>query len=257
MLVNRTSFSRPLVVLCAATFVAFLGVGVGCSTSADDVPQGTTTTFYGMYGAAAGPPGTIDLTGISYPMTATLVQGTSPNSIPLSGSVTPGGGAAVSVTGAYDPDTGYIYFASADQSYSFTGYVVAGQCTGISYTPGGQGSFVLFLNGTAATSSTYCGTVLCTTPVDCLAYGSFNLVVSGSTALMTVNYNGLAGAGAGTVSGSTVHIDVVNTVYQVDIDIDGTLSGSNVTGTWTDNSGNGYAGTWSGSTAQCSAALVK
>jgi hypothetical protein len=46
----------------------------------------------------------------------------------------------------------------------------------------------------------------------------------------------------------------LNTVYQVDIDIDGTLSSSDVTGTWTDNGGNGYAGTWSGSTAQCSAA---
>lgn len=257
MLVNRTSFSRPLVVVCAATFVALLGVGVGCGTTADDIPQGTTTNLYGLYQDPIGP-GTIELTGITYPTaTATLGVGPGPNAIPLSGELRIAGQPTLTLTGYYDPDTTVITFGSDSPFYTFYGNVAAGTATGVGSGPNGSGPFMLFLGGTAATSSTYCGTVLCDTPVGCTATGSFNVVVSGSVALMTANYDGTPGVGVGTATASTVDFHIVNTQYGVDITIHGDISGTNITGDWTDNSGNGYAGTWSGSSAQCSAALVK
>ena len=247
MLVNRNWYRRLIAVSCAAMFVALLCAGVGCDPSSyTNAPEGTTTSLYGVFSAPNGSPGTIDVSGTSYPATATLALGTGPNTIPLSGQVTTGG-QEINVTGYYDPDSGAIAFGD-DVTYNFAGQVIAGRCTGIAYVPGGPGSFVLFLNGTSTSSTTYCGSASCDTPDGCIAYGSFNLVVNGSYALMTGSYNGATGAGAGTATASSVHIDVVDVNSGVDVDIDGDITGSTISGRWVDNE-NGYAGPWSGDTA--------
>jgi hypothetical protein len=247
---SRRIVLRLLEILCAATFVALLGLGLGCSKD-DLIPQGDTTSLYGTYAETSGASGIIDLAGQAAPSAAHLVQAQT-NAFALTGTVTIGG-TSIPVSGVYDPDTGSIFFEDDNQLYTFQGTVVAGQATGVSIGPNGGGTFTLFLGGTSASVPTYCGTVLCTTPVDCTATGTFNVAVSGSTALMTASYDGSVGVGAGTAAGSTVSFHIVNNQYGVDINIDGEPSGGNITGTWTDNN-NGYAGTWDGSTAQCTAA---
>jgi hypothetical protein len=257
MLVNRITLSRSMLVLCAAMFLAFLGFGVGCSS--DDLipeePQGTTSNYYGVYSDPSGAPGTIELTGISYPTaaapaTAKLLPGGTGNLIPLTGEVHIAGQGTISVTGAYDVDNGYIYFSSSDETYSFSGSVTAGQAIGISYVPGGQGSFILLVGATSSSVTTYCGGVVCDTPKGCDASGSFSVMVSGAVALMTANYQGASGSGVGTATATAVDFHIQQ--GPVDITIHGDVAGGGVTGDWTDNN-NGYAGTWSGTAAECTA----
>ena len=246
--------SRANAVLCAATFVAFLGVGVGCSTSSDNVPPGTTTSFYGVYTEESGAPGTIQLSGISAPAAVAGASGAALGSagdiIPLAGQLTIAGQAPISISGSYDTGSGAINFTSDDQSYTFTGTVNGTVAAGTSKGPNGAGTFVLILGGTPATTAAYCGTAVCD-PVGCTTTGSFNVAVSGSAAILTVNVNGAVGFGAGTATASTVDFHVVEGT--ADLTIHGDISGTDIGGTWSD-ANSGESGTWSGSTAQCTAA---
>jgi hypothetical protein len=255
MLVDRRSSTRFIAFGCAAMSVALLGVGVGCNRT-DNAPQGTTTTFYGLSADSSSVPGTIELSGVSYPPTlATLdnVPPPGPNAFPLGGTLSIPGQAPLTLTGYYDPDTYVIVFGCFVPPYVFSGSVNGNQATGYSTGPNGQGSFVLVVNGTASSSTTYCGKASCDTPNGCTATGSFNLVVSGQVALMTATSGGYSGFGVGSMKGSAVSFDIV---YQdsLNLTINGQIVGSTVSGRWVDNTASAQAGPWSGDTASCTAA---
>jgi hypothetical protein len=234
-----------------ASTLALLGIGIGCDSSEDDVPVGTTTTYYGTYVDPVYS-GVMELTGTSIPTGATM-GGVQAEQIPVNGELRLPG-LTITLVGSFDTDTGYMVFASDDESYQFFGNVVAGQCLGSSTGPNGDGTFALFVNGSASNVTTYCGTAVCDTPVDCQAYGSFNLSVSGTVALLTVNYNGASGLAVGTATASAVDFSI--TQGGQDITVHGDINGSTLSGTWSDNN-NGYGGTWSGSTAQCSSVAMR
>src|SRR5262245_34870076 len=203
MIENRSFSTRFIAASFAAVVAALIGVGVGCNTD-DDIPEATTTTFYGIAADSSNVPGTIELSGVSYPQTmvASLrgIPEPGPNAFPLSGTLSIPGQAAVTLTGYYDPDTYIIVFGSDTPFYSFVGTVAGTSATGLSNGPNGQGSFVLVVNGTAASSTTYCGTAVCDTPVGCTDTANFNLVVSGSVALLTVTSDGQSAFGVGSAT---------------------------------------------------------
>lgn len=256
MLVNRNSSTRTLAVCSAAVFIAMLGFGVGCNTS-DNGPEGTTTTFYGVTADSSNVPGTIELSGVSYATAMAArreaVPPPGPNAVALGGTLSIPGQGALTLTGYYDPDTYVIVFGCEVPFYSFVGSVSDGYATGASNGPYGQGSFVLVVNGTSASSMTYCGTASCDTPDGCDATATFNLVVSGQLALITATANGASAFGVGSVTGSAVSINVVD-APSLDLTIDGEIVGSTVSGRWVDHTAAGQAGPWSGDTASCTAA---
>lgn len=255
MLVNRSFHTRSIAVASAVMFAALLSVGVGCNTE-DDAPQGTTTTFYGITADSSNVPGTIELSGVSYATTLATpggVQPPGPNAIPLGGTLSIPGQVPLTLTGYYDPDTYVIVFGCNVPLYVFSGSVSGNQALGYSTGPNGQGSFVLVVDGTSSSSTTYCGTASCDTPDGCTATGTFNLVVSGQIALMTATYGGNSAYGVGSVTGSAVSVSIVY-ASSVDLAVDGDLAGSTVSGRWVDNTASAQAGPWSGDTASCTAA---
>ena len=256
MLTTPITRTRALAVVCAAAFFAILGAGVGCSTSSDDIPVGTTANFYGVYSEESGAPGTIQLSGISSPPPASAAVLGSSNLTPLAGELNIAGIGAIVISGTYDTDTGALAFTSDDQAYDFNGTVNfdSGIGTGTSTGPNGPGSFIVFLGATPVTTATYCGTFACDTPNGCQSSGSFNIAVSGSSAILTVNVNGTVGFGGGTATATTVDFHVVE--GGADTTIHGDISGTDITGTWSD-ANSGESGTWSGSTAQCTAAGLR
>ena len=94
--------------MCAATFVALLAVGVGCSTD-DLIPSATVTDFYGMYADDAGGKGTIDLQGVAAATTATHLGTTCPGTF-LTGHINVAGQPTVDLSGCWENSTGYISF---------------------------------------------------------------------------------------------------------------------------------------------------
>ena len=238
----RTSrWLLPSTLLTAAAVVLVLPLS-GCDDDDDD-NNDPGTSLFGTYADEAGNSGTIELVSVS-PLGQE--EGT-----PLDGELRIGGFAPVPLTGTFDSDTGDVAFASDDGTYNFNGTVAAGQGTGFGFGPNGAATFVVFLGATSSSVDTYCGTATCTSPPGCDSDGTFNLVVDGSQALLTVNVDGTVGVGTGTATSQDVDFDVEGT--EVDVTIHGDISGNNVTGTWT-NEANGTSGTWIGSTSQCQAA---
>ena len=250
--VIRSSLSHLLVGLCAFAGLSVIGLGLGCSTSSINTPQGTKTDFYGVYSEQTGAPGTLELSGFATRMAASSV-GSGDISISLTGELRIAGHVAIPLTGTYDLDNGYLYFASEDGSYTCPGRVVAGHGTGLTFGPGGVGAWVLFEGGTSSTVQTWCGTMVCAASPDCDGSGSVSIAVSGSTALMTLYFDGAVGLASGTSTESAVDIHFVQPENGRDITFHGEISGTTISGTWTHNL-YGYTGTWNGSTAQCSAA---
>jgi hypothetical protein len=248
MATHGTPLRRRLAVACTTTFLALAGLGVGCSD--DTSVNSTPASYYGTYGDTSGAAGTISLSP------AAAAAGMSPlglcsEAVSIAGELRIGGLAPISLAGFYCPHNGSISFVSEDDAYEFTGTVVGAQAAGTVFGPSGNGTFVLFVGGTSADVATFCTTATCTSPVSCQMGGAFNIAVSGSAAMLSGYYNGLAGYGAGTAAGSTVDVHMQN--VGLDVTIHGTIDGTAISGTWTDNT-NTVSGTWGGSTAQCLAA---
>ncbi len=239
-----------MVGLVTAAAIALFGFGVGCSTTKDNIPGLTTTDYYGTYSEQSGKFGTLQLQGISVSastMGANLIPSPA-ELISLTGTLTLAG-QAINLVGTFDSESGLLTFTSGDQSYQFSGTVLGGQATGLGFGPGGQGAFVLFVGGTSSTVPTFCGPAVCTS--GCTETGSFSLATSGSVALLTAYYGGIAALAVGTVTGADVYFNV--TQGGADVEIFGMISGSAVLGTWVDHN-SGDSGTWDGTTAQCTAA---
>jgi hypothetical protein len=226
------------------------GLGIGCSQGNDDSPPREVSHYFGVYAEYAGLRGTIELAG-----TPSLGQGQPPNAIDLSGELRLAGQAAIPLAGIYYPDAGIISFGCDSPLFSFWGHVVAGKATGGSGGSRGAGSWAAFQGGTPSTIQTYCSTVVCTSPspAGCWGTGSADVAVSGSDALVAWVLGGTLGADIGTTSADSVDFQVVQPESGIDIGLHGDIDGTDISGTWTDNI-NGYAGTWGGTTAQCSAA---
>jgi hypothetical protein len=243
--------SRLLAAFSAAAFVALAGAGVGCSNNSNNT-SGSSGSFYGMYTDSTGVPGTITLTSVA-PATTSNPFGSSA-STPLTGKLDFPGVAPINLSGSYVTDTGALTFTSVDDAYAFTGQVTGGTALGTSTGPNGAGSFVLFANSTSATVAVFCGTGVCTAPTGCKAQASFNLAVSGGTALMTVLVNGTSVPAAGSHIGDNVSFHATD--GGADVTINGVINGSNVGGTWSDANG-GVSGTWNGNTFNCSSISMR
>lgn len=238
--------SRLLAFACAASFVALLGAGVGCSDNNDSSsPSGNR--FYGMYADQSGASGTITLTGMAPAAAAGLLGGGA--SSPLTGSLNLSGQLPIDLTGLYSSETGALSFSSDEPVYTFNAQVAGASAPGTSTGPNGPGAFVLFTGGSAGSVGIYCGSAVCTSPAGCKATAEINLAISGSTAALTVFINGNVFPAVGSRIGDNVSFHIV--AEGADITISGAINGSLVGGTWSD-AVNGVSGTWTGNAAQCS-----
>jgi hypothetical protein len=234
-------------ILCFA-FLALAVIGVGCSND-DDEPRNSTTAFYGTY-ADPGASGTIQLTGVSA-ATAPASGGVAREEVSLTGQLTINGTIS-DLVGVWDTTAATVDFATDDNAYTFHGDVVGGRVAGTSNGPNGQGAFVLFLGGTPSNVATFCTTADCTTPPQCTETGFFNFANAGSTSLATIDYGGEIFFAAGSSTAGTVDYHILDA--GVDLTITGDVTGSTITGTWSDAI-NGVSGTFSGSTALCTTTL--
>ena len=229
--------------LLTATAVAALVPLLGCGDGPGSSSPGTM--FYGTYTDQAGHAGTIELASLrvlpSFGSVLGQDQGTA-----LDGELRIGGQPEIPMTGVFDAASGTIGFVSEDRAYNFNGTVAAGQGTGFGFGPSGPATFVIFEGAAPTTVDVYCGTATCTDPPGCEAQGSFNLVVDGGEALMAVNVDGAVAVGAGSATAAEVSFQVAE--QQVDLTVQGEISGSTVSGTWEANE---VSGTWSGSSTQC------
>jgi hypothetical protein len=233
--------------LLTATAVVFLLPFTSCSDD-NNRSSAPRTSFFGTYADQAGNAGTVELVDVSPPPSFGSVMGQDEGTA-LDGELRIGGQTAIPLRGIFNSPSGTIAFASDDSTFNFNGAVAAGQGTGFGFGPGGPATFVIFQGGTPNSVDVFCGTVTCTSPPGCEAEGGFNLVVDGGEALTTARVDGAVGVGAGTVTGSDVSLEVA----QVDVTVQGDISGTTVSGTWTDET-NDTSGTWTGSTTQCQAA---
>ena len=235
-------------ILMGLSMAVIAAVGVGCSND-DNEPRNSTTSFYGTY-ADPGASGTIELTGVSA-ATAPAHGGVAREEVGLIGQLTINGTVS-DLVGVWDTTAATLDFATDDNVYTFHGNVVGGQVTGISNGPNGQGAFVLFLGGTPSNVATFCATAICTTPASCTETGFFNFANAGQTSLLTIDYGGEIFFAVGSSTASTVDFHIVQS--GVDVTIAGDISGSTITGTWSDAIG-GVGGTFSGSTGACTTTL--
>jgi hypothetical protein len=156
-------------------------------------------------------------------------------SFTVTGSLSYDGGAAVALSGSYDDATDILALTGG-------GYTFGGSFDGVDRIEGimsgtASGSFVATK---AASAKAYCGTY------DGDDQGTFSFVIAGSvvrgSAVSSVNGPNAPIALDGTISGSTISIHAPGSSAGF---ATGTLSGTNVSGTWDD--GQGSTGTWSGS----------
>jgi hypothetical protein len=220
--------------------LALAVLGVGCGSEDDGAPP--PGSFYGLYGDAGEAEGTITLSGVSPATAPLLLGGGSP--VALAGSLDISGQLPVDLTGQYLADSGALSFESEGGAYIFTGQVTQQAASGTSTGPNGAGTFALFTGGTPGAALVFCGQGKSI---------SFNLAVSGSTALITAFTEGAAVSAVGTRSGDFVAVHIVS--GEIDITVQGTMNGPAIGGTWTDNV-NSTGGLWSGSTGQCSASAA-
>jgi hypothetical protein len=240
---------RLVPTICALTFLALAGLGVGCSSDDNNPPPANPTNFHGTYTDPAGP-GTITLTQAAAATSASILGGGS-NPIPIVGTLALAGSGSLPLDGTYFIDTGVMTFSSNDDAYNFTGDVANGIATGTSSGPDGAGAFVLFAGGTPSNVTVYCGSATCTSPPTCDAAVFFDMALAGSTAIVTADVDGTFIPAVGTVNGSSVDFHI--TTGEANITIHGTISGSTISGTWVDTV-SGNSGTFAGSTAECTAA---
>jgi len=231
-----------------AAAVAVLVLVSGCGDGAGSANPGTS--FYGTYTDQAGHAGTIELASLRVLPSFGSVLGQNQGAT-LDGELRIGGQPEIPMTGVFDEASGTIGFVSEDRAFNFNGTVAEGKGSGFGFGPSGPATFVIFEGAAPTSVDVYCGTATCTEPPGCEAKGSFNLVVDGAEALMSVNVDGAVGVGSGTATGSGVSFQLAEA--QVDLRVQGEISGSTVSGTWTDETKN-VSGTWSGSSSQCRAA---
>jgi hypothetical protein len=246
--IRRTAI-RNTAILCLSLSL-LVGFGVGCSND-DNEHHPSTTNFYGTY-ADPGASGTIAMTGVSR-ATAPAQGGVAREELSLVGELTINGTIS-DLVGVWDTTAATLDFATTDAAYTFHGDVVGGQVAGLSNGPNGQGSFVLFLGGTASNVATFCGAASCTAPPGCTETGFFNFSKAGSASLIAIDYGGEVFFAAGSATASTVDIHIVET--GVDVTIAGDISGSTMSGTFTD-AVSGVSGTFTASAAQCTSAGLR
>jgi hypothetical protein len=229
--IRRPRAARPTVsTLALAALLAGCGGGGGSTTH--DSPDGQT--FVGTLADGAA----LSLTFGASPAPA-VQQGqalalAASDTIPVTGTITPSGSSPIPVTGTYDLATGE--FSITGGNYTLTGTYSRGVLTGTGTGPGGSITFAAA--STAAGAPTrFCGTY------SGAEDGQMMLIVSGSTALLTVSATDQAFMG--TVSGASVTV----TYAPKGVTVNGTIAGGSVGGTWTASGG---SGTWSATTAACS-----
>jgi hypothetical protein len=153
----------------------------------------------------------------------------------VTGTLTLTGGATLSLTGSFDPDTAALTVAGG--GYTLDGTLTAGGFRGTYAGPGGSGSFTLIAGSGA---QVFCGAY---TGQDT---GVWNLVVGPSSAAGSIANDGgtVTSPLACTVSGASLSCQAASGFVA-----DGTVSGPRASGQWHDGNGNG--GSWSGGTGQC------
>lgn len=227
---------------------------VGCNSNSYNGGNGGNggggpqdTSYTGTFVDASGTNGTLSFT---LPYVSPVVLGTY-SVLGSSGVLITGqlhiGGSTIDLAGTFDGPSGDLSLSGG--GYSFAGTRAPdGSYSGTLTAPGGSGSWVA-LSASGATATVYCGTYICELALcDPLQQTeSFNLVVSGTTAIAAVVLlNGDFGVAAGTVSGADIEFDV-GTIH-----LGGQISGNSVGGDWSDQA-SFEGGSWSGTTTACSA----
>ena len=209
--------------LCATALVVLVSVA---ACKSDGGATGPTTQEGQYKGAVAGE----SSPSLSASLNLTVAASTT-------GTITPVGGAPVTVTGTYVASTKAV--ALSGGGYTIAGTIDnTGKLLGTYTHSTAQGSVVAYQHTTANPVSVFCGTYSGD------AEGIWNTVRRG-TSLSGVydNVDGSDGYFTGTVNGSSVSITDV--AYSPGVAYIGTLSGTTMSGTW---SGGGYVGTWTSST---------
>lgn len=233
-----------------------LGVGAACGGGSEQpatpTPTGNaewTGTVVGAGGSSAS--GWVTLT-FSQPVSAVTLRpdaALAATAVTVSGSLKLGSDPAMAlVGGTFDPAS-HAFAGLAGSGYTVSGTIGTSSVTGQIAGPI-PGRFVA-LAGTASSTSAYCGTFRFTVPAATFQDGSWNLVLTGATAAgVTYDPNGSDyGAVAGTVTGSTVDLQFPNFQGGTGTAV-GTVSGTTVSGTWTNNATPSAAsGSWTG--AKC------
>jgi hypothetical protein len=158
-----------------------------------------------------------------------------PGDVTVTGTLTLVGTGPIALTGTYNTSSHAL--ALSGGGYTFTGTYASGRLTGTVTGPAGSGTFAAQPTGTA-TIRNYCGTYAGHTD-----NGRFNMSVN-------VNTNTVAGAWAsavdgttgtltGTVSGSSVSVDVGGSGGTV---VTGSITSTGVTGTYTTDGGGTVTG---------------
>ena len=222
-------------------FVLVVVALTGCKKDDNPVvtpPVTGTTTYIGTLANAA-ETGSMTLTFSSAvgKLVPTLVQNAE-SVITVSGSLKING-TTITITGTYYTDTDSIFISGG--GYTFTGKLHGGHITG-SYTgPNGPGSFAAAPSSSEGSVKVYCGTSHETSP-DTSVHGRFNLVITGTS------ISGITDSGielAGTVSGNSVTITISGIQVAT-----GTISDSNISGTYTVPGEVTHTGTWEASICQ-------
>jgi hypothetical protein len=160
------------------------------------------------------------------------------------GTSTPvGGGAAVTLTGSYDPATGKLSLSGTTSSgaYSFSGTASGSHLSGDYTSPSGSGTFSLLPAITGAVTL-YCGTYSGD------ASGVWNVAVDATGTAVGGHCDGSeCGALEGKVTDASVSL---RDPQSTDVGASGSKSGSSLSGTWTGGGGQAH-GTWQGNASGC------
>ena len=226
------------IAICGALGIAACGDDDDGGTG----PGGNTSNFVGIFSSDdASESGSLTITvQTANPMvggirTMALVP------VDVTGTLTLTGGGTVALTGTYDPDTGDLDVSGG--GYSFSGVFDGTSRLEGTYTgPTTSGTFILSLDDNTSASA-YCGTYEAD---DLSDDGTFSFVIDGNVLLgeAVSSQDGTNIPLDGTVSGSNITIFIPGTQQTL---ATGTISGTNVSGTFDDQQGT--TGTWQGS--QC------
>lgn len=228
------------VFLTIALFVAV--IISGCKKDESPTTPPTTGTGATKYiGTLASPTETGSLTLIF----ATSVGKESPYSVQnaestvaVSGSIKIGVD-SILLSGTYDTSTDSLVVSGG--GYTFRGKLNGGHITGGYTGPNGPGSFSASPSTSDGSVKVYCGTYQETSPTT-ESSGRFNLVVTGSV------ISGITDDGTklgGTVNGNSVTITISGIQVAT-----GTISGTNISGTYSVPSDPVESGTWQASICQ-------
>lgn len=229
--------------------VGLIVVGCGGSSPTGPTPAATATpasatTFTGTIAGSSGQSGTLVITIAGAVSSSAQDKARSAATATATMTLINGGG-TFALAGTFDSSNGALSLSGS--GFSLTGTIAGGQVTGHYSGPGGSGGVFSNLNSTSQSVQPYCGTYH---RVREDGIWNFQIAASGEVSGGGISVSGPQANGdwffiKGTRTGNTVDF-TVHTDHDGDTHVIGTIQGTTVGGSYTDNEG--HPGTFTGGT---------